>query len=53
MPLYRSSGAWSEAYTLPAGNDLFPEETLVPLASELSERGEKRNPRLGTGKEGQ
>lgn len=53
MPLYRSSGTWSEVCTLPAGNGLFSEEAIVLLASELSERGEKRNPRLGTGKKGQ
>ena len=47
VPLYRSSGTWSEACTLPAGNGLFSEDVIVLLASELSERGEKRNPRLG------
>lgn len=37
MPLYRSSGTWSEACTLSAGNGLFSEEAIVLLAAKLSE----------------
>lgn len=37
MPLYKSSGTWSEACILSAGNDLFSEAAIVLLAAKLSE----------------